>query len=250
MPGESLLLRFWRKSRHTVLDSIYPRDCLNCFAPVGENSSLQYLCEECLKYLEIFVPPQCNQCGLPFYGIVTAPRQCPHCVELDPVYDRGHTAFRLKSPARPLVHALKYNHGRYALPDLVKIAFMAPATKDFLAGAVLVPVPLHLFRKWKRTYNQTELIAQSICGELENTVVEPVLERIRWTRTQTILTHAERQNNLKNAFALRKKSMIDPNKRYVVVDDVFTTGATLNACCKVMRKAGATKLDIFALGHG
>ena len=250
MPGKGILLALGKRALRKGLDSVYPRDCLYCYAPVEDNASLQYLCNECFKYVEIFVPPQCKRCGLPFYGIASVPRQCPHCVDLDPVYDRGHTAFRLKSPARPLIHALKYKRGKYALADLAKLALQAPATRDYLEGAVLVPVPLHVFRGWKRTYNQSELIAQTLADSLDNVVVEPLLERIRWTHTQTLLTHAERQKNLKNAFAVRKKATIDPSRRYVVVDDVFTTGATLNACCKILRKAGADKLDIFALGHG
>lgn len=250
MFGKGVLLALGKRVLRRGLDSIYPRDCLNCYAPVEDNASLQYLCNECFKYVEIFVPPQCKRCGLPFYGIVSVPRPCPHCVELDPVYDHGHTAFRLKSPARPLIHALKYNRGKYALPDLVKIALQAPATRDFLEDAVLVPVPLHIFRQWKRTYNQSELVAQSMTKLLDGTIVDPILERIRWTHTQTHLTHTERQKNLKNAFAVRKNAKIDPGKRYIVVDDVFTTGATLNACCKILRKAGVDKLDIFALGHG
>jgi competence protein ComFC len=145
---------------------------------------------------------------------------------------------------------LKYGKGRYALEDLINVALSAPNTKSFLEGSILVPVPLHPFRQMKRTYNQSELIARALSKAIENVKVESCLQRTRWTNTQTRLTFAERQKNLRNVFSLKPNANIDPLQRYVVVDDVFTTGSTLNSCCKTLLHGGVRELDIFALGHG
>lgn len=246
MSGKGFLLESWE----VVLDWLYPRDCLHCHVPLDRNSQLKYLCDSCLLKVEIFAPPQCPRCGLPYYGVVTTERECQHCKELNPHFGKGHTTFRLRSPMRASIHALKYGKGRYALEDLINVALSAPNTKSFLEGSILVPVPLHPFRQMKRTYNQSELIARALSKAIENVKVESCLQRTRWTNTQTRLTFAERQKNLRNVFSLKPNANIDPFQRYVVVDDVFTTGSTLNSCCKTLLHGGVRELDIFALGHG
>ena len=121
---------------------------------------------------------------------------------------------------------------------------------EFLAGAVLVPVPLHPLRKWKRTFNQCELIAGELAQRVPNCRMQVLLQRKRWTGSQTRLSRQQRRRNMRDAFALKRGARVDPSLRYVVVDDVFTTGATLNACCATLRNCGVANLDILALGHG
>ena len=246
MSGKGILLGSWENA----LDWLYPRDCLHCHTPLNRHSKLKYLCDSCLLHVEVFADPQCPRCGLPYYGVVTAERECQHCKELSPYFRKGHTTFRLRSPMRALIHALKYGKGRYALEDLIKVALSAPNTKAFLANSTLVPVPLHPLRQLQRTFNQSELIAHEVSKAIEGVKVDSCLKRNRWTNTQTRLTFAERQKNLKNVFSVSPKSKIDPNQRYIVVDDVFTTGSTLNSCCKTLLREGVRELDIFALGHG
>ena len=246
MSGKGFLQIGWE----TCLDWLYPRDCLHCHTPVEKDAKLKYLCETCWQQVEVFRPPQCPQCGLPYYGIVTTERECQHCKELNPYFRRGQTTFRLRSPMRSLIHALKYAKGRYALQDLINVALSASETRSFLENSILVPVPLHPIRYLKRTYNQSELIARALSERVKYTHVDTCLRRVKWTDTQTRLTFAERQKNLKDVFAIQPNYSIQPEKKYVVVDDVFTTGSTLNSCCKALLEAGITKLDIFALGHG
>ncbi len=246
MSGKGLLQRGWERA----LDWLYPRDCLHCSAPLHSDSNLKYLCDSCFQKVEVFAPPQCPQCGLPYYGVVTVERECQHCKELSPNFRKGHTTFRLRSPMRSLIHALKYGKGRYALEDLVKVALSAPNTISFLENSILVPVPLHPVRQMYRTYNQSELIANELSKAIGSVKVESCLKRTKWTNTQTRLTFAERQKNLRNVFTLKPKVQLTPESRYIVVDDVFTTGSTLNSCCKILLREGVTKLDIFALGHG
>jgi len=209
-----------------------------------------HLCPGCLLDVEIFKPPCCSTCGFPFYGMLAGPRSCPHCKELRPKFNSGRTAYHLHGPMRALIHTLKYRAGSFALRDLVEVARMSPGMDEFLAGAVLVPVPLHPLRKWKRTFNQCELIAGELAQRVPNCRMQVLLQRKRWTGSQTRLSRQQRRRNMRDAFALKRGARVDPSLRYVVVDDVFTTGATLNACCATLRNCGVANLDILALGHG
>jgi ComF family protein len=126
-----------------------------------------------------------------------------------------------------------------------------PGFADYLRGAVLVPVPLHPHKERARSYNQCRLLAeccaQAVDGQVE---VRELLTRVIDTESQTRHDRETRRENLKNAFALAKGATINPALRYVLVDDVFTTGSTLNSCASVLRHAGALILDVVTFGHG
>ena len=155
-----------------------------------------------------------------------------------------------RGPVRDLIHALKYSNAYWAVDDLGRIAEYAEGLGDYLVEVILVPVPLHPRKERERGYNQSALIAESIAGRFEGVRLRFLLERIVDTRSQTQFNRQERYRNLRNAFSLAKKSAINPNQRYIIVDDVFTTGSTLNACAATLRKAGAKRVDVLTLGHG
>jgi competence protein ComFC len=247
---EGNILKNIYRLRESLLDLLYPRDCIQCGGVVPDSAPLRYLCSSCFLDVEIFKPPCCKVCGFPFYGIVVGARTCPHCKDLNPKFERGHTAFHLDGPMRELVHALKYQRGFYAIQDLIAVLLMAPGIRELLVDAVLVPVPLHPWRLFRRSYNQSLLIAKRLVREVPGARVENLLQRVRWTGSQTRLSRHRRQRNMRGAFALKKGFSVNPNNHYVVLDDVFTTGSTLNACCVVLRRGAATNLDILALGHG
>jgi ComF family protein len=149
------------------------------------------------------------------------------------------------------VHALKYHRALYVLEDINALIRAAPGIAGYLRGAVLVPVPLHSRKERERGYNQSRLLAESFAAVSgAGARVEEALRRIVDTPTQTALDRPTRQANLKNAFALRSGAAINPAERYVLIDDVFTTGSTLNACATVLRSAGCLNLDVVTFGHG
>jgi competence protein ComFC len=122
--------------------------------------------------------------------------------------------------------------------------------RGFLRGAVLVPVPLHPRKLRERGYNQSQYLAESFGKEVSGRGVANLLIRKRDTLSQTGFDLKARKENLKNAFALAPKMSIDSSLRYILVDDVFTTGSTLNSCASVLRKAGVVYLDVATLAHG
>ncbi|HTL67941.1 MAG TPA: ComF family protein [Lacunisphaera sp.] len=231
-------------------DVLFPRTCVHC-GRLPDGGGLRHVCSRCEQLLFVVEPPFCPVCGHPFFGETEVNRVCLHCEALDPVFGEGRTAVLLKGAGRSLVHALKYHHGHHVLEDIVVLMTRAPGYADYLRGAVLVPVPLHPRKLRERRFNQCRLLAESavrVChGEAR---IEELLRRAVDTESQTHHDREARRKNLKNAFALANGASINPAQRYLIIDDVFTTGSTLNACAAVLRRAGVLKLDVVTFGHG
>lgn len=231
-------------------DLLFPRCCVHCGEGV-EDSRFEYLCADCAEALFVVEEPACRTCGHPFFGVLAGARSCPHCVELDPEFEAGKTLFLAKGPGRSILHELKYRSGFYVLGDLRILVESHASFPAYIGQARLVPVPLHPAKLRERGYNQSERIARLLCAASGGkAVVDPVLERRRYTRTQTRLSRKERHRNVKNAFALSPQAIVYPDDNYIVIDDVFTTGSTLNACCRELRKAGVHNLRVATMGHG
>jgi ComF family protein len=242
----SVVKYLWRDQ----LDVVFPPSCVHCGGLV-ESDRLRHLCHTCFRLLQVVAPPHCTTCGHPYFGETEVNRLCLHCEALDPAFGAGKTAILLKGPGRSLVHALKYHHALHVLEDIAVIMESAPGYVDHLRGAVLVPVPLHPRKFRERCYNQSRLLAECCARVAAGTArVEELLRRVVDTGSQTHYDRAARQKNLKNAFALAPHAAINPAQRYLIVDDVFTTGSTLNACAAVLRRAGVLNLDIVTFGHG
>ncbi|MFA5056982.1 MAG: ComF family protein [Opitutaceae bacterium] len=244
LPGK--LGGLWRAAG----DLVFPPVCVHCGGLV-EGGGLRHLCIRCEPLLAFVQPPHCHLCGHPFYGEAQGERLCPHCAELEPAFREGRTCVLLKGPARSLVHALKYHRALYVLEDITTLIRTTPGLTDYLRGGVLVPVPLHPRKERERGYNQSRLLAACFAAAAGPGLrVEEPLRRVVDTPTQTAFDRRTRQANLKNAFALRSRAAITPTDHYVLIDDVFTTGSTLNACASVLRRAGCLNLDVLTFGHG
>lgn len=126
----------------------------------------------------------------------------------------------------------------------------APGYRDYFRDSILAPVPLHPTKLRERGFNQSERIAAMLLQLTEGTELQNLLHRTVFTQTQTRLSRSARHQNVKNAFALAPDAVVIRDHTYILVDDVFTTGSTLNACAAVLRKAGVTQLKVATLGHG
>ncbi|WPJ94118.1 ComF family protein [Coraliomargarita algicola] len=232
-----------------MLDVFFPRSCVHCGDAV-EDSDYQFLCRDCSRELFLSKPPTCTTCGYPFFGMLAGPRTCPHCVELNPLFEQGKTLFLAKGPARSLIHELKYKSGFYVLQDVQTMIASAPYYRDYFKGSILVPVPLHATKERERGFNQSRVIAEALLQATEALEVQNMLLRRLYTQTQTRLSRSDRHQNVKNAFALVTDAVVIPNQTYILIDDVFTTGSTLNACAAVLRGAGVDSIKVATLGHG
>ena len=236
-------------------DAVFPPVCVHCrgfIETTGEGAvGFRHLCPRCVVQLDFVHAPHCSTCGHPFYGVVEGGRMCPHCAGLDPAFREGRTAVLFKGPVRALVIELKYHRGLHVLADLAEILRRAPHVLEFVRDAALVPVPLHPRKERERGYNQAALLATALARVAAGgTRVEPLLRRSTDTATQTAFDRRTRMANLKNAFALARGAHLNPDQHYILVDDVFTTGSTLNSCARTLRRAGALNLDVVTLGHG
>jgi len=231
-------------------DVIFPPTCVHCQDIVGEGE-FRYVCESCSRKINIVSSPHCSTCGYPFYGEVGGERMCPHCQDLTPVFREGRTVVLSKGPARSLVLALKYHQGFHALTDMETLFGKSDELIAWVRGATLIPVPLHPRKERERGFNQSQLIAECLAKVAgDGTVVEKMLRRVIDTVSQTHHDKETRLANLKNAFALKRGASITADQHYILVDDVFTTGSTLNSCAHVLHRAGCVNLDVVTFGHG
>lgn len=243
-----------------VADVIFPPICVHCRGmieahfgdePAESKRGFRHLCVRCVAQLELVQPPHCTTCGHPFYGVVEGERMCIKCEGLEPAFRSGLTAVLFKGPARALIIELKYHRGLHVLADMTEIFRRSVKLIENVSGATLVPVPLHARKARERGYNQAVLLAQALAlAAGKNTRVERLLERVIDTQTQTAFDRRTRIANLKNAFALAPGAALNPSLHYILVDDVFTTGSTLNSCARTLRRAGVLNLDVVTFGHG
>lgn len=235
----------WRKlfSRfgRETLALVYPPQCMACEAATAEPHAL---CARCWTNLPLISAPFCERLGTPFAVDFGPGMLSPAAIADPPRFDRGRAVARHLGPARDLVSRFKYGE-RLDLARLMA-RMMVSAGQDVLAEAdILVPVPMHRLRLWRRRYNQAALLAQLVGRETRIEVLIDGMERVKRTRAQVGLRRNERQQNLAGAFAVpgRHANRFE-GRRVVVIDDVRTTGSTLNACAHILRKAGATRIDV------
>ena len=237
-------------------DVVFPPVCVHCRAVVetagaAETRAFRHLCARCVAQIDYVQPPHCTTCGHPFYGVVEGERMCVKCDGLEPAFREGRTAVLFKGPVRALVIELKYHRGLHVLADMEEIFRRSAHVLAAVRGATLVPVPLHPRKARERGYNQALLLATTLARAAgADTRVEPLLRREVDTQTQTAFDRRTRMANLKNAFALARGAVINPALHYILIDDVFTTGSTLNSCARALRRAGALNLDVVTFGHG
>lgn len=230
---------------HRILDFFFPRHCLYCRKLISVTVP-GFICPNCLAQIVFTGDNCCQNCGRAMG--VEHKTICQNCAELKPYFNNGISLFAFHSVGREFIHTLKYRDGTYLIKDLARLLEHENNKLQSLKNATFVPVPLHFMRKWKRGYNQSDLIANALKTACNGTISNLLRRKIN-TRSQTCLTQSERKQNVEGAFTLNVKS-IDSNKTYVLVDDVFTTGATLNECASVLHRFGAKDIRVFTLAHG
>jgi len=175
---------------------------------------------------------------------------CKGCREFEPSFHAGMSMFRLDQLGKKLIHEIKYQGVKRVLKDMPIWLDFVPEFAEFIRGATLIPVPLHPRKLRKRNFNQSLWLAKSFAEAVgEGTWVEEALIRTRMTKTQTKLDLKERRKNVKNAFALRPGNCLDVSDRLVLVDDVFTTGATLDACAQALIQGGFPNVEVATAGR-
>jgi ComF family protein len=219
-----------------IASLLYPPACTICSASVAAS---EYLCAECDAKITRIVPPFCAKCSEPFAGAISGAFTCANCAHRTLHFDAAVAAYRSRGIVRRVILDFKYGrqvHLRHPVARWLLAAF----DDDRLRGRrfnIIIPVPLHPARERQRGFNQAGLLAESLSAHM-SIEAKPVLERIRYTTTQTAFDRAERMENLHGAFRLRKKADVR-DLHVLLIDDVLTTGSTLSECARVLKKAGA-----------
>jgi competence protein ComFC len=236
-----------------LLDLLYPGECKLCRDPLPGGRAL---CDACHDGFPQLTAPFCDTCGEPFPGLVDVHFDCPNCSTLEFAFEFARPAMSRDPRLREMIHLLKYSRQLHLAAELGRIASGALVDPRFAPALAenwpLVPVPLHKSRLRFRHFNQAEEIARPL-ARLSGLPVLRALDRTRATATQTALTRAQRLQNLNGAFALSRvgqRALATPPGGLILVDDVFTTGSTVQACAKVLRRAGFRRIAVITVMRG
>ncbi|MBB5047633.1 ComF family protein [Rhodopseudomonas rhenobacensis] len=234
-----------RHGARLAIDIALPTLCVACREPVDGPG----VCATCWSQLSFIAPPYCERLGIPFVydpgpGILSM-----QAIADPPAYARARAAVRYDEMARTLVHALKFHDRVDLAPTMGR--WMAQAGAPLLADAdLLVPVPLHWRRGFSRRYNQSGALARAISRHANVPVSRDALRRVRATAHQIGLSKAERAANVQGAFRVppENKSTVQ-GRRIVLIDDVLTSGATVDACARALLRAKAASVDVLVFAR-
>ncbi len=235
-PQPSSLQTLWRG----LMDLVFPPRCVGC------GRAGMWLCPDCLAIVKPIPPPICRICGDRVFGAEI----CPTCRETPPAIDGIRSVTLHQGPVRKAIHGFKYRRQRDLAPILGSL-LADYLILNPLPGDLLVPVPLHPDRQRQRGYNQSILLAHALAGAPPGsglTVNETALRRIRATASQTKLDRHQRKQNVAGAFACADGAVT--GQRVLLIDDVCTTGATLEACSVACRQAGAASVWALTVTRG
>jgi competence protein ComFC len=231
------------------LGFLYPEICQLC-AEQRATAREGYVCGQCWSHVRFIRPPFCERCGLPFEGELTTPFECANCREMELHFSAARSAVAARGAVLEAIHRYKYQRALWFEPFLAGL--LLRETVPALCGQnrdLIVPVPLHPLKQREREFNQAERLAFHLSAATRIPLNNNLLRRVVFTSTQTRLTRQERAANMRGAFATRHGARLN-GERVILVDDVFTTGATASACAQALLAAGADDVCVWTVARG
>jgi ComF family protein len=231
-----------------MLDLLYPRNCIQCGAPSPD--PMKHICWDCLSDTPKVDPPFCVVCGDPVAGDIQHDYTCFSCSRETPAFVRARSAVRYEGAIGAALRALKYNNALWIIEDLVELlSTCVQAEYPNAEFDLIASVPLFAPRWRARGFNQSALLGGALGRRLQLPFKEGLLRRIRFTSSQTGLTAPQRAANVSDAFRVGFFSR-PAGKKILLVDDVMTTGATVNACAKTLKQGGAALVHVVTVARG
>ena len=232
-----------------LIDFVFPPRCIVTGDIVDQQGMLS---PQAWGELNFITDPLCHRCGLPFdfsTDEVQEGNVCGVCLRNPPVFDKARAALIYDDASRDIILGFKHADQTEFVPSF--LPWLQRAGGDILNKAdFFVPVPLHRWRLLRRRYNQSGLIASYLFRETHIPVLLDALTRVRATQTQGHLKPDQRKQNVRRAFSINPKIVEKiKNKNIVLIDDVYTTGATASECTKILLKNGASSVNILTLAR-
>lgn len=228
-----------------IQDLLFPPTCLGCTRRL-DSSRPPLFCQECLGQVVLIGSPRCPCCGIPF--TTGTDHLCGDCLQHHYAFDCARSLVLYQPPVADIILRLKFAGQLSGLNSLRQLAAAAACLHELSEPELIVPVPLHASRLRSRGFNQATLIARACFPQWVDRLEVDGLYRNRLTTPQTQLSGRERRSNLQRVFAVKNGIEVQ-DKRILVVDDVFTTGSTVNECARVLRRAGAARIEVFTVAR-
>ena len=254
-PERSTLKSGAKRLGGAVLNILYPPRCLSCGKPdQAAHPDHSELCVRCKEQLALLLPPFCSRCGESYSGNLTATGfSCGNCANRSYAFDFAIASYEATGLARDLVHRFKYQREFHL--RVVLGALLEPALNDLRIADeddwLMVPVPLHPRRRREREFNQAAEISRIAARQFGIEYLD-ALKRTRYTTHQAHLDRRDRLETLRGAFAMKNERLAKrlPGQKVLLIDDVFTTGATPHECAAVLRTQGVAKVAAVTIARG
>ena len=234
---------YWR----SFIRILYPANCVLCQIPLMIEEI--HLCISCVKKIEPLKVPICLRCARSLAPYGNHRLICSQCRSERPYYDRGFALVPYEEPIKNIFHQIKFQKKLWLIKIFSGLLERLPSS-EMINYEMIVPVPLDSRRERERGFNQALIIAQMLSGlNLKNTPqIKKVLAKKKRTLPQSQLKREERLNNLENVFSLRQRGAVR-GKQVLLVDDIFTTGTTINECARILKEDGAERVDFFTIAR-
>ena len=234
---------------NAALALVYPEVCQLC-GTARATAAESFICGDCRQEVCWIEPPYCSRCGLPVEGAITQSFECSNCRAADWQFLSARSAVIAQGKTLDIIHRYKYQRALWFEPFLANLLIQrsGPELLD-QHWDWLVPVPLHPTKQREREFNQAERLANCLSRATQIPLNPSLLARVLPTQSQTLLSREERQANVRKAFVYKRRQPLR-GERIVLIDDVFTTGATTGACARVLRRAGAGAVCVWTVARG
>ncbi len=240
------MLAFIKSILQYTVDFLLPPRCLLCYERSLDPTSV---CANCWKDLNFISDPLCMTCGIPFDYQMGESFSCVTCLDFPPRFRKMRSAVIYNDASRQLIMNFKHGDMLQLVPLLSKWMFLA-GQNIIHPNHLIIPVPLHKKRLLKRQYNQAALLANHIAKSAGIPKENEALVRIRYTESQGKKNHKERVKNIQSSIEVHPDFRTQlAGKHILLIDDVYTTGATIDECCKALHMAGVESIDVLAFAR-
>ncbi len=225
-----------------LINYILPPRCLSCSEILNSKGEF---CASCWGKLDFIAKPYCQLCGRKLAIAILDNFCCTRCYNNKPNYDLARSLLKFNEYSKKIIHQFKYQDKTVFAKTFAKLLYNRYG-KEIADIDLIVPVPMNRFKRLLRMYNPAHILAQEIAKITDKNIKADILIKAKWTKSQTFLSKKQRMNNIKKSIKFNKKHKITKQK-ILLVDDVITTGTTIDECAKILRRAGASSISVMTI---